>query len=174
MLRSTRKPPKIRRRNVPTERRTDGRTDRPSYRGASQQRERAKRKKSEVLKLEERNKEEIGDEREEPSSHNEMASVRLVCARERPIFRMMKMGFCCFCQKRIRLAKNLLYKTRWDEQSEKDGGVGALGPRLTLATPLSVRSSVRRSVHPSAHPSVGLSVTRVFFRIRENACFLTT
>ena len=82
VLQSTPKPPKMRRRNGPTERRTDGRTDRPSYRGASQQRERAKRKKSEVLKLEERNKEEIGDEREEPSSHNEMASVRLVCARE--------------------------------------------------------------------------------------------
>ena len=36
VLRSTRKPPKMIRRNGPTERRTDGRMDRPSYRGASQ------------------------------------------------------------------------------------------------------------------------------------------
>ena len=36
VLRSTPKPPKMRRRNGPTDGRTDGRTDRPSYRGALQ------------------------------------------------------------------------------------------------------------------------------------------
>ena len=43
VLRSTRKPPKMRRRNGPTDGRRDGRTDRPSYRGASQHLKKRKR-----------------------------------------------------------------------------------------------------------------------------------